>query len=453
MSFRIARLCLCAVLLICSACTLHDVPENPTPMVAGTTEFSVASEESKRYGAWWDDLGNDELNDLIRKALTGNLTIRQAAARVRQSQMLYRRARASENPFIDGVASAESSHRDSGGTDTLRASLELIWEVDLWKRLESNTAAALYDIRTRSEDYHAFRLIISSEVALAYYDAMEQRLQLALLEEQIKTSKTLLELTEFRVGRVEGATVVDVLQQREQLESARAQIPVAQAQLRLAENRLDVLLGRSPDGCDAVTKNMFPKLEGLPEVGVPANLLIQRPDLRAEKNALVAVDYRIASAMADRYPRVRIGASLEHLNSPMMSQDIIRSAIASAVMPIFDSGDTKAEVERRRAIFDEQLLRFSQAYLIAIQEVENAMYRELRQRELLATLTKQRDIARETLKETRFRYSKGLINYLPVLAAVQSLQRVERTLLREQRELVENRVLLYRAIGGKLPKE
>jgi outer membrane protein TolC len=217
----------------------------------------------------------------------------------------------------------------------------------------------------------------------------------------------------------------------------------------VAENRLDVLRGNASDGVNSVTHSSFPKLSAAPTVGVPAHLLVRRPDLRAPQLQLISEDYRIAEAIADRLPRVGIGASLEYAESALTG-DLIRTAVADAVQPLIDWGERKAEVERRRAVFDEKLARFTEAYLVAIEEVENLIYLGRRQQDRLSSLIHQRDLSSRTLEEARNRYSNGLTDYLPVLDSVQTLQRIERQVIAQQRGLIENRIALHLAIGGSL---
>ena len=105
-------------------------------------------------------------------------------------------------------------------------------------------------------------------------------------------------------------------------------------------------------------------------------------------------------------------------------------------------------MERRRAAFEEELARYSEAYLTAIEEVETALWQEGRQLELLEATEKEIAIARANLTATRNRYAQGLTDYLPVLAAIQSLQNLERDIITRQRQLFSIRTLLYRGLGG-----
>jgi outer membrane protein TolC len=130
------------------------------------------------------------------------------------------------------------------------------------------------------------------------------------------------------------------------------------------------------------------------------------------------------------------------------TEGILLSMLIEAAAPVIDWDRRESEVDRREAIFMEELARYSHSYLTAIEEVENALWQEKYQHDLLKALRTQISIARSNLTESGHRYQQGLTDYLPVLAALQSLQRLERDILTAQRRLVSFRILLYRALGG-----
>ncbi|MCI5145747.1 MAG: hypothetical protein D3923_09495 [Candidatus Electrothrix sp. AR3] len=115
-----------------------------------------------------------------------------------------------------------------------------------------------------------------------------------------------------------------------------------------------------------------------------------------------------------------------------------------------DWGDKKNEAEKQQAKVEEKMAAWSQAYLEAIEEVENSLHRQQRQEELLNALEEQLQIAEAALSETRNRYLQGMSDYLPVLSALSSLQRLERNILQRQRERLSLRLFLYGALGGSL---
>jgi outer membrane protein TolC len=132
----------------------------------------------------------------------------------------------------------------------------------------------------------------------------------------------------------------------------------------------------------------------------------------------------------------------------LSSDGLFVSLFGEAIAPLVDWGRRKAEVDKRKAIIKEEIARYSQAYLVAIEEVENALWQEKEQVELIKALDEQFRISKATLSESRNRYIQGLSDYLPVLTALQALQRLERDILLQQRQLISIRILLYRALGG-----
>jgi len=451
------RVFFCAVAgaYLAAGCTLHPVRESANPTVPGGKAFSISVEGVDLERRWWVALGDRRLTDLVEQALSDNLGLRQARLRIEQAAALERQAAARLFPSLDADASAEREWPDAGGkhSDRLRAGLQLSWEVDLWRRLESARKAAELETAASREDLQAAALLLSAEVAESYFGLVEQRLQLALLASQVEVSKTLLGLIELRFAQGQ-ASVVDVYQQRQQLASTEAQFPLIRSRLRVLANRLKVLVARSPAQGPPPAAGDLPVLGPLPKLGVPSSLLANRPDLRRIRYQLIAADHRVAEAVADRMPRVQLGLEQGYEGTDLgrLTPDGLFTSLMGAVAgPVIDSGRREAEVRRRQAIVKEHLLELSRVYLTAIGEVEDALWRERRQRELIAALDKELGIARSNLTETRKRYGQGLTDYLPVLTAVQSLQALERNLLTRRRELVSIRILLYRALGGAQP--
>ncbi|NNK96859.1 MAG: TolC family protein, partial [Desulfobacterales bacterium] len=299
-------------------------------------------------------------------------------------------------------------------------------------------------------DVDAVRLRLSAEIAEAYFDAVSWRNQLTLLEKQIVVDRELLELTQLRFES--GLTAsVDMLQQSAQLANTESLVPAVEAELRVSENRLDVLLGHAPDGSDQVTdEDVFVDIEKLPFIGVPADLLLQRPDLRSLRNELVAADAEIGRAIAERLPQLTLDGSFFY-EDRLLPSGMVASLIGTFIQPLIDWGARKAEVERNRALYVEGLARFTQRYLEAIEDVENALYQERKQREFLTRLETRLRFLEKTVEETTQRYTNGLTDYLPVLDAVKELERLERVIVQQERALLGFRIQLHRALGGGLP--
>ncbi len=439
-----------------AGCRLHSVDESVTPAVPGGKAFTISPDGVEAPNRWWRSLGDQKLTALVEKALSNNLGLQQARLRIEQAESLEHQAATSLYPALDASADTKRKWPDVGVkyTDSLAGSLELSWEADLWQRLTSIRRAAGADMSASREDLQATALLLAGEVTETYLGVIEQKLQLALLTRQVEVSKTLLDLIELRFS-VGESDIVDVFQQRQQLASTQAQFPLIRARRRVLANRLKILIARSPTDSPEAAAEDLPVLLPLPKTGVPSTLLTNRPDLRMIRYELIAADHRVAEAVADRLPRLQIGLERGYSDTnfrQLTSEGLFTSLMANLAGPVVDWGQRKAEVQRRRAIVKERVLELSEAYLTAIGEVEDALWRERRQRELIAALDKELGIARRNLKETRIRFAQAaLTDYLPVLAAVQSLQALERNLLTRRRELVSIRILLYRALGGAQP--
>jgi NodT family efflux transporter outer membrane factor (OMF) lipoprotein len=430
-----------------TACSPHTVEKDVQPLVAGGASYSFPAEGVEPRDRWWEAWNDRFVNALVEETLSENLTLRQAFSRVDQARAADVQARSFLYPEVTGEASGSQEWRGEGKPeDNFSLGFRLSWEVDLWGRLSSAQKSAAYEVRASREELQATALVLTAEVAETYFQILEQKLQIALLEGQITVGETLLELTELRFA-YGAASVVDVFQQRQQLASTRAQIPIAFSRLGTLENRLHVLRGKAPTGGPLRLADDFPQLPPLPSTGVPLDLLADRPDLRGIHDQLVAFDYRVAEAVADRLPRVRLDGS-GGVRDRLATEDLFFSLLLDAVAPMLDWDRRKAEVEKRRAVFEEELARYSEAYLTAIEEVEPALCQERRQLELLEATEKEIAIARANLTATRNRYAQGLTDYLPVLAAIQSLQNLEREIITRDRQLISIRILLYRALGG-----
>lgn len=458
--------------------------------------FSTAhGGEAAIEGPWWESFGDPDLNAVVATALRDNLDLAQGESRIDRARALVRQARAVQFPqanlLVDGDRRwTREVHRDTPGSDPLgtvnqvtdivnmvadivqgtpslsvpagpdrepprnsyfgaySVGLSLSWEADLWGRLRDAKRSQREQLVALGFEYDALRLFLSAQVAETYYQIVEQNQLLALLEDQLELAATFLDLIELRFLQGD-ASAVDVLQQRGQLAEIEAEIPIARSQLGLLENRLDVLMGLPPDGVDRVRTDTaeLPTTDDFPAIGVPLGLLVHRPDLLAAQRRVVAQDYEIAVAIAERLPQLTLNGSFTYTD-PTGANTLVALGAASLFQPLLDWGLRKAQVDAARAVFEESLLAFSQNYLIAIEEVETTLWQEARQRELIDATVNLENILSRTVDETRSRYSLGVTDYLPVLTALQDLQRVQRELIQQRRNLVSFRIQLYRAIGG-----
>jgi outer membrane protein, multidrug efflux system len=443
-----------------ASCSPHSVKHDPMPPVAVPDRWAAATANATELpDRWWQSFGDPKLDRLIAETLAGNLQLRAAWSRVRQARSLVRQAGAAQFPQLDLTAQAARARQRFEITEGMVFTPEVnsfqlsgaaAYEVDLWKRIGNTKAAAALDVLAVRDDAEAVAMSLAAEVAEAYFDIVATKAQQQVLQQQQQINDTFLELTllRFRQGT---ATALDVFQQRQQALATRAQIEAADGVLRTSGARLAVLRGGDPADRAWIEEAPaeLPDPRVTPAVGVPGDLLV-RPDVRAARRRAEAADYRVAVAIADRLPALRIGGSGGFASSRLLDlfDGIIFNIFAQVTQSIFDGGRRAAEVERNRDVVDERLYQLAHALVSAVAEVDQALADETTRRIEIATFGERRKLAGDTLTEAREFYANGQVDYLTVLTALASVQSLELQELGARRALVSARIRLCRALGG-----
>lgn len=442
----------CLAFALLAGCMPPSSLDADGPLVSGGIRYQETSARFQDSTTWWKTFSDSTLHREIDSALGGNLAQQQLATRIRQASASLRVEGAALFPQIDltGTTSADLDSADDNEESASFGGL-LTWELDVFGRTRSGIRAQRSEVDATIQDWLGGRLMLSAAVAETRFILLEQRARLNILREQIETNETLLELVQLRVGQGVSSRV-DLLQQERQLDATRALVPSAEAELAAAEYALDVLTGRSPGTRSRdYSRQTLPPLPGSPGAGVPSDLLKNRPDLLAQWNRVLALDDRAGQALADRLPRFTIGASVD-AGAINNIRSIASTVLAEISAPLTDGGARRAEIIRTRAALEDALLGYSNAYLEAVRDVETALVRERKQAERIRLTERQLATARETLKETRIRYSQGLTDYLPVIDALTAVQALELSTLALRREALTLRVALHRALGGPMPR-
>lgn len=436
-----------------TACSVHQVTSQPDPSVPVNGTYSSGDVSTLPQTPWYDSFNDAYLSGLIDRAYTGNFDIKAAMARLDAAEAVYTQSNANLFPMIGAEASVRDGMLNNRGDETVTtAGVALDWEIDVFGRLSALAQSDSLEAQATRDDIDTVRLALSAEMAESYYGAIAQAKQLDLLREQESLDKKFLGILDARFNEGIG-TKIDTLQQQGQLADTQSLIPLAQGSKRVFENRMDVLLGVTPDAGNRIgNKETFPRFTDIPAIGVPSDILLNRPDLRALRNRLVAQDAEIGAAIADRLPRISLTGSYAYVEGGT-SDGWVGSVLGSIIQPLINWGQRKAAVTENKALYEQQLAEFTQAYLEAVEDVENALYLEDRQREYLKRLAKRRDILNETVSQSDSVFKQGLSDYLPVLDSLKDLRAIERLLISETYQLIQYRIQLYRAVGGYIPPQ
>jgi len=447
-----------AALFMVAGCAPFKPPVRPDAPLDMPSKYSLYTRGEPGPEKWWRAFQSEELNELVEEALSNNFDLRTALARLKQAEAIARQAGAPLLPAVDYEAEGQQSRSRQpgprGGDATTEQQswslgLRASYELDLWGRLRSLRDAELLNARAAAEDLDAAAVTVSASVVEAWVDILAVRRRMAILEEQIETNRTLLELQELRFANGR-AGALDVSQQREALAAARSELPLLQLAERQFLNRLAVLLGRASAEGLVVQESTLPEPIPVPETGLPADLLASRPDVKAAGLRLRSSDWEVSAAKADRLPSFNLSARAAFSSG---SLDLLFNhwvtALAGAVTgPLFDAGRRKAEVDRTLAVAEQRLAEYAGTVAEAVREVEDSLVAEKQQREYIARLEEQLEAARTTLENAEVQYLNGQSDYLSYLVAWTSVQRLERQLVTERGNWIKDRVSLYRTLGG-----
>jgi multidrug efflux system outer membrane protein len=245
-----------------------------------------------------------------------------------------------------------------------------------------------------------------------------------------------------------------VQQARSNLESTRSQIPTLRTSLEASKNRIAVLLGEQPGALYAQLENYKP-IPVVPldvAVGVPADVLRRRPDVRKAERELAAQTARVGVATADLYPKFMlkgsIGLEALSLGNLIAAGSRTFSIGPRITWPIFNAGSIRANMEVQSALQEQTMIQYESTVLSALEEVENALVAYVEEQIRRASLSEAADAAKQALELSQYKYQTGLIDFITVLDAQRSLLTYEEQLAQSAGSITSNLVRLYKALGG-----
>ena len=409
---------------------------------------------------WWEVFDDPILDQMIEEALTNNFSIQSAWAKLEASRAAAVQAGAGFYPAVDLKGSGQRSRNEinaagkgqrEGVAYNSQFSFGLVasYEVDLWGRVKAQKEAAVAEVEGSELDLRAAGITLSSQIASNWFKLITQEMQLQLVKDQVATNEKYLEVLKgrFNVGLI-GAS--DVLQQEQLVESTKSNLAMTRAQIRVLENQLDILTGRVPGEFAYDVPGELPRLKGLPEMGLPGEVLNRRPDVMAMYKRLEAANYRTAMAIANRLPRLSltVSGSTDAASLSDLFSNWLGTMAANLASPVFDAGNKAAEVDRQRAMYKQNYAAWGQSILDALKEIEDALVQEHGQSEYLKSIEKQIKTAKLVEGEVKNNYKNGNGDFLRVLTAEQSLQNLQRQQYTANQQLVDYRIALCRALAG-----
>ncbi len=452
-ALRFAPLVAALVLAGCSMVPTYERPQAPVPADWPASSGALPTGAAHTELGWREVIADARLKEAVALALANNRDLRVAALNVEQVRAQYQIARAAPWP---GVNAAVAGTRQSATGDTISstytAGLAMSgWEIDFFGRLASLKEAALAQFMASEEARKAAQTSLVAAVSSTWLSLQTSDELLALTQRTLKTREDSLRLTQlrFKSGVV---SALDLRQAESLLAAAQSTGAQWQRQRALDLNALTLLVGQSlPASALPLASDAAVAFGDVP-VGLPSEVLLRRADVSGAEQQLIAANANIGAARAAFFPRISLTASLGSASSELSglfkSGSWGFSLAPQALLPIFDAGRNRAGLAVAQVQRDVAVAQYEKAVQTAFREVADALAGRATLADQWTALQAQAQADSERFRLSELRYRHGVASFLDVLDAQRSLFATQQALSQTRLAQQQNRVALYKALGG-----
>ncbi len=475
---RIASFQLLAALTLAS-CSLAPPPELPRPGTEMPEDFARSPAPGPYQPLqWWKSFGDPALDRVVDSVLESNLDMAVAVARVEQARERARIAKAAVPPVVQGRAGINdlSTPTNAGfgaqiqelglgdlapgfslperlGITTYSLGADFSYEMDFWGRVRSDALAAGAEYLASESDYQAARIGILAETIKTYFEIADLRRQIDLTTEMVDVLRERENVASTRYDRGLSDSL-DLYRVRQELRNTQAGLPKLQNLLASAEARLATLLGGYRTDLDAILPGTLSPADatGSVPVGIPADLLFQRPDVRAVGLRLEAARHQISARRAELLPTLSfsgsIGLQSSEIDGLFKVDQWFTNLASNLLAPVFQGGRLRSNVTLAETRFQEVAAAYAQTVVTAVNEVEAALAVLQNEGQRYTLLASRLEEAEATVELRSQRYEAGIGGYADFLDALLTRLNVRLALAGAGHDVALARLAVHRALGG-----
>lgn len=449
-----------ATALLLSACTMlgPDYTEPPTSEVQ--TSWVESNPELLNSGAainprWWQSAFEDPILDqLTTTALEQNLTLRSAGLRVLQSQQQLAIAIGNQYPQQQQIDAMATREQENGTRfNDYNIGFNLAWELDFWGRFSRQVESASAELDVSVANYDDAMVSLLAQVAQSYLVMRTFQDRLTIARKNIGLQEESLRIAQAKLDAGD-TSELDVDQAQSLLQNTRAEVPGLEISVQQSKNSLALLIGESPQQFNALAKSSGgqPTVKADIALGMPQDLLRQRPDVRAAERQLAAQSAQIGFAVTELYPHFSIGGSIG--TNAMESDDLftndgeVWSIFGGFQWNVFNYGRLQSNVRLQDALFQQLLEDYRFTVLQAQVDVENAITAYLKSHEQVILYEAAAEAAQRAVDIASNQYQNGLVGYNTVITTLGALRTQEDLLATTEGTVTTNLVQVYKALGG-----
>lgn len=409
---------------------------------------------------WWRNFKDPLLDSLIEVAVKQNYSVQMAVDRIAMAKANLRSAQGSYAPTF-GLNAGWNRQQSSGNISQLpqsitqysSATVDMNWEVDVFGSIRNRVKAQKENFAASKEEYNAAMVSLCAQVASAYIHLRELQQEMQVVQQNCLSQQAVVQITQkrFDTGL---ASKLDVAQAQSVYYSTKASLPMLEAGMIQYANSLAILLGLYPSDLRKITETGVALPEYIEPVGVglPANLLLRRPDVRAAERQVNAQAAALGASKSDWWPQVFVKGSIglaSHDFDKLANHNSLTYEIAPTLTWNFFQGTQKIQATRlAKAQLDETIRQFNQTVLTSVQEVDNAMSSYKNSIKQIVALREVVNQGQQTLDLSLDLYKQGLSPFQNVLDAQRSLLSYQNQLTQAKGSSLLNLIQLYQALGG-----
>jgi outer membrane protein, multidrug efflux system len=450
-----------AAVLLTACITVGPSYQPPSPaMPPQWTETSAnISVGVEAMGAWWAQFNDPLLDSLVKRAIMANQDLRIAETRIREARAERRMTEAKGTPGVGASGSFTHSrtgeNTSSGKTnmDLFQAGFDVGWEIDIFGGIRRATEAADAAVAASVEDKRDVLVSMVAEVARNYIELRGTQQRLAITRENVANQEQTVDMAKKKLHIGLGGELA-VVQAETQLAMTMSQVPGLESAAAQAMHQLALLLGRTPETIipELQPEAIIPAMPPQVPIGLPSDLLRQRPDIRRAERQLAAASAEIGVATAELFPSFSLSAliGLESIGISHLVTSGSRywSAGPKVQWSLFDGGKARAGIEASESRRDRAEIVYEKTVLTALVEAENALVAFSREQQTERLLETAAAAAQQALTISKNQYALGLVDFLNVLQSEQSLHQSQDQLVQSRQRLSVDMVALFKALGG-----
>lgn len=450
-------------LLVASALLLSGcgsmIPALKRPALPVAPSYPIATAASGQALAeiaWQDFFVDPRLKRLIALALDSNRDLRLAVLAIDQARAQLQLRQADQLPTVGAGVAASRVPGANGQTSTYSAGFQIsAWEIDFFGRIRSLSEAARAQLLATDEARKAVQISLIAAIAQTHVAIQADEALLVVTRQALQTRQESMKLTQLKFDN--GATSeLDLRQAESLLEGANVALAQQIRQRALDENAMVLLVGQPLPVDLPPLQPLGPTIDSaaLAELpaGLPSELLVRRPDIRAAEQQMIAANANIGAARAAFFPRISLTASAgvasSELSSLFSSGQLAWSFVPQLLLPIFDAGRNQANLESAKLARAAATAQYEKSIQTAFREIADALAGQATLSEQLRAQAAQMTAEQIRFKLADLRYRNGVSSYLDILDAQRSLYAAQQALVQVQAARLQNRVVVYKALGG-----